>query len=119
MKKAVQILLLPAFLLTFMLTKTLNVMQDTEEIWKPIPGVNAAASSLGRIKSFYTGAIIKPQKGLRGKYHRIQLGNNKKTYSVHRLVATAWHDNPDNHPIIRHLDDNGLNNRPDNLKWDT
>jgi len=121
MKKAVQILILSAFLLTFMLTKTLNVMQDTE-IWKPIPGLNAEASSEGRIKSYYSdpfGRIIKPQKGLKGKYYRIQLQNNKKTYSVHRLVAMAWHDNPNNYPVIRHLDDNGLNNRPSNLQWDT
>lgn len=94
----------------------------TEEIWKPIPGFKAEASSLGRIKSFYQykdGKIRKLQKGLRGKYLRVQLQLRGPYLSVHRLVASAWHENKENYPIIRHLDDNGLNNRPENLKWDT
>lgn len=98
-------------------------MQEGEvEVWKCIPGLKAEASSLGRIKSFYAGAegkIRKLQKGLRAKYLRVQLQHRGKYYSVHRLVAEAWHPNPKNYPIIRHLDDNGLNNRPKNLKWDS
>lgn len=101
----------------------ISSLQETEnEIWKDIPGFKAQASSLGRIKSFYqskNGRVLKLQKGLRGKYLRVQLQNRGPIVSVHRLVAMAWHENPDNHPIIMHLDDNGLNNRPENLKWDT
>lgn len=92
------------------------------EVWKPIPGFKAEASSEGRIKSFYQsiqGKIRKPQKGLRGKYLRIQFEHKGPILSVHRLVALAWHDNPFNLPVVAHKDDNGHNNRPDNLKWST
>lgn len=95
---------------------------ENVEIWKPIPGYKAHASSLGRIKSFYgndKGRIRKLQKGLRGKYLRVHLQRKMTCISVHRLVALAWHKNPHGLPIIRHLDDNGLNNKPSNLKWDT
>lgn len=98
------------------------MIEEDVEIWKPIPGYKAHASSEGRIKSFYqidTGKIRKLQKGLKAKYLRVQLQLRGPYLSVHRLVAMAWHENPDNLPIIRHLDDNGLNNRPGNLKWDT
>lgn len=124
MKKAKTILLISAFLLTFIVTKQINVMQDTEEIWKAVPGYNGKveASSQGRIRSFFTnpkGRVLKLQKGLRGKYLRVQLKTNKNYQSVHRLVAMAWHDNPCNYPVVRHLDDNGLNNKASNLQWDT
>lgn len=98
------------------------IEQKNLEAWKPIPGYKAEASSLGRIRSFYgskKGKIRKLQKGLKGKYQRVQLQRSMNSISVHRLVALAWHDNPYNLPVVRHLDDNGLNNRPENLKWDT
>lgn len=124
MKRASIILQTSALLLTFIVTKQINAMQDTKEVWKAVPGYHGKveASSEGRIRTFYTkleGKILKPQKGLRGKYHRVQIQTQYNYQSVHRLVALAFHPNPDRHPIIRHLDDNGLNNRASNLKWDT
>ena len=38
---------------------------------------------------------------------------------LHRLVAEAFIPNPYNLPLIRHLDDNPLNNEVDNLAWGT
>jgi len=42
-----------------------------------------------------------------------------KRFGVHRLVAEAFIDNPNNYPIINHKDANPSNNVADNLEWCT
>lgn len=47
-------------------------------------------------------------------------GDNKPyVIKVHHLVAKLYVPNPDNLPVIRHLDDNGCNNYYKNLRWGT
>jgi hypothetical protein len=46
-------------------------------------------------------------------------GNRKKLVYLHRLIAGAFIDNPNNHPMINHIDGNRLNNSIDNLEWCT
>lgn len=53
---------------------------------------------------------------LRCKLHN---GSISKNVKIHRLVAEAYIPNPNNLPIVMHLDDNLLNNIVSNLKWGT
>lgn len=53
-------------------------------------------------------------------YERINLMSiygKSKNYSIHRLVALMFVDNPFNYPIVNHIDGNKLNNDFSNLEW--
>ena len=45
--------------------------------------------------------------------------NKRKHLLLHRLLAMAYIPNPNNLPIVRHLDGNPLNNNLNNLVWGT
>lgn len=43
----------------------------------------------------------------------------RRHFRVHRLVAEIYIGNPNNYPIVLHLDNNKSNNHYTNLKWGT
>lgn len=63
--------------------------------------------------------ILKTHK--RGDYLNVVLTRDRKrvTFRVHRLIALTFLPNPNNYPIVRHLNDNKLDNRLSNLAWGT
>lgn len=97
------------------------------EIWKDIKGYDGIyqISNEGRVKSLerdYTtelnGKRITMHKNEQimkthfSNYERVALYKNgkEKRFLVHRLVAEAFIENPNNYPIINHKDENPENN---------
>lgn len=54
-------------------------------------------------------------------YPHVILSKDNKTNNkfIHRLVALTYLPNPNNYPIVRHLDNNKQNNHVSNLEWCT
>lgn len=52
-------------------------------------------------------------------YLRVNLGGYHNRYFLHRLVAMHFIPNPNNYPVVMHLDNNKKNNFYKNLKWGT
>lgn len=75
-------------------------------------------------KTLNKGWVKKPFRLLeskkRKKYTQSLLNDEGKyVYGyLHRLVAMAYIPNPNNYPIVRHLNDNPLDSRLANLAWD-
>ena len=93
------------------------------EIWKSILDYEGLyeVSNYGRVRSVYRyKRILKPMISNSG-YERVDLFKNKnrKQFSVHRLVALTFIDNPEGKEIVNHKDENKLNNHMDNLEWVT
>ena len=95
-----------------------------KEIWKPVVGYEKLflISNKGRLKRIKTGNILKPTligRGYCSCYVSLGSRNKGKLFRIHRLVAEAFIDNPDNKPQVNHIDCNKLNNNVDNLEWCT
>lgn len=91
-------------------------MAEKEEEWRPVPNMRLTeASSWGRIRR--DGKLKKLHPGTRGY---LQVSLYKITYRVNRLVCMAFHGLPEGQKMeAMHLDNDRLNNRPENLKWGT
>ena len=100
-----------------------NKYQDLEgEEWREVIIENVDnpkkkkyyVSNLGRFKNS-TGVITENYKVV--EYIKVSVLN--KTYALHRLIAKAFLENPENKEHVNHKDGNKLNNILSNLEWIT
>ena len=96
-----------------------------KEIFKDIEGYENLyqISNQGTVKSLGNGKsrkerILKPAKDKKG-YLRVGLckQGKRKMYLVHRLVTSAFIENPNNLPQVNHKDEDKTNNNVENLEW--
>ena len=107
-----------------------------EEVWVPVPGYEQfyEVSNFGRIKSLpreirckngtcyiKPGRIRKPVLNKGNGYNMLFLtdGIVKKCMYVHRIVAVAFCENPENFDFVNHKNENKTDNRSENLEWCT
>ena len=95
-----------------------------KEYWKPVVGYEGLymVSNRGRVKSMnynHSGKERIMKQKIQGGYYSVNLSKNGiiKTYLVHRLVAEAFLDNPNNYKEVNHKDECKANNVVTNLEW--
>lgn len=105
------------------------------EIWKDVRGFEGLykASDLGRVKSvlkevschikykrIQQEVILKPSIKNNGYAGYSLYKNGKVSYmSAHRIIAISFLENEDNKKEVNHKDGNRLNNKLENLEWNT
>ncbi len=104
------------------------------EEWRDIIGYEGRyqVSSEGRVRSVervhMAGCAPRPipervlalQDHYRGyRFVVIRIDMKRYKHFIHRLVAAAFHPNPDDKPYVNHRDRNKTNNHVSNLEWVT
>lgn len=87
--------------------------------WKPVVGWESGylVSNEGVVKTI-GGRILKQWPNSAG-YPLVRLNKPRELCRVHRLVAAAFLPNPDNLPVVNHIDHSRTNNNVNNLEWCT
>ena len=73
-------------------------------------------TNCGQVINIKTWHELKPSDNGRG-YKTIEIEN--KPYRIHRLVAMLFIPNPENKPLVDHINRDRSDNRASNLRWVT
>jgi hypothetical protein len=87
-------------------------IDNTGNVISTKPGRN---SHKGQIKE------LKPVSNSKGymQYYMIAADGRKLSPMQHQLLLRTWVPNPENHPVINHIDGDKQNNTIENLEWCT
>lgn len=92
------------------------------EVWKPVKSYENyyEVSNLGNVKRLKKDKHLVPSKDLNG-YFQVLLCKNgtRKCMKIHKLVANAFIENPNNYNVVNHKDEVKTNNFVENLEWCT
>ena len=94
-------------------------LRNAPEIYIDIPNYSKYLVSIhGNIKNKKTGKILKPYHTNRG-YLTVGfwVEGKKQRFSIHRLVASAFLENPKNLPEVNHINGCKIDNNLCNLEW--
>ena len=105
---------------TFLFIGSQNILANMQkEIWKPVVGFEGLyeVSNLGRVRN-RKGKVLRPAPNGNG-YMGVILRKDNKNWGrrIHRLVAMAFIPNPNNLPVINHINERTGDNRVENLEW--
>lgn len=96
-------------------------MDIDDESWRMIDPLHVNGMTGYKISS--RGRVMSPRGrvslpfGTKAEYPWVSI--RSKNYLVHRLVALTFIDNPENKPVVNHIDSDKWNSRVDNLQWVT
>lgn len=109
-------------------------MQDTKEIWKPIPNYEGLyeASNFSIVRSVKRTVIdynsdfsrtlksvtLNPTLSKKGYYYvTLCKGGVRRKFLLHRIISQCYIQNPLSHDCVNHIDGNKKNNSIINLEW--
>lgn len=92
----------------------INEAGDVRSIDRLLPaGIHKARIYNGKLKNKVKGNQFGHLKYYLWKDNKVE-----QAY-IHRLVAENFISNPNNYPVVMHIDDNPANNHISNLQWGT
>lgn len=87
-------------------------------MWKIVPiDQNYEANENGDIRKIGSKQLV--HQWLDKDDYKIVALTNRKLYRAHRIIALTFLDNPDNYPVVNHINHNKQDNRVENLEWTT
>ena len=78
-----------------------------------------SVSTEGEVRKDTTNYILSQSSQQDYKFVGLIINGKQKRMRVHRMVALAFIDNPDNKPYVNHINGNRSDNNVENLEWVT